>query len=148
MDRMLVGLMVVAGVLVAATVFGVLRRRRSGRVQTADVPDYRVTADVIGELGLGDRATLLQFSSAFCRPCVATRHLLADVAAKLPGVRHVDLDAESRLELVRTLGITSTPTTLLLDADGVVRRRATGVPRRHEVYAALVEVTGSAGPSS
>jgi len=63
--------------------------------------------------------------------------MLGDVAGKVPGVRHVEVDAESHLELVRSLGIASTPTTLLLDRGGVVRRRAVGVPRRDQVLAAL-----------
>ena len=86
---------------------------------------------------LGRRATLLQFSSAFCRPCVATRRVLAEVAAMVDGVAHVEIDAESGLELVRMLDIASTPTVLVLDADGREVRRATGQPRRADVIAAL-----------
>ena len=135
----LTGAVVVAVVLVAAGIFGVVRSRRLGRVR-ATSDEQRLTADVLGGQQLGERATLLQFSSAFCRPCVATRHLLGDVAGRVPGVRHVEIDAESQLELVRTLGVASTPTTLLLDGAGVVRRRAVGVPRRDEVLAALADL--------
>ncbi|WP_017626825.1 TlpA family protein disulfide reductase [Nocardiopsis chromatogenes] len=85
----------------------------------------------------GERATLLQFSSAFCRPCVATRRVLAEVAAMVPGVAAVDVDAESHLELVRRLEVTSTPAVLVLDAQGRVRRRASGMPRKADVIAAL-----------
>ena len=86
---------------------------------------------------LGDRATLLQFSSAFCAPCRATRRILADVAAATPGVRHVEIDAESQLELVRRVGVLRTPTTLVLDAAGQEVTRATGAPRKEQVLAAL-----------
>jgi thiol-disulfide isomerase/thioredoxin len=130
-----VGLVVVAAVLVAATCFGLARARRLGRLREADAS--RLTAADLQAPALGERATLVQFSSAFCRPCVATRQLLGDVAGKVPGVRHVEIDAESHLELVRSLGIASTPTTLLLDRGGVVRRRAVGVPRRDQVLTAL-----------
>ena len=133
----MVGLVVVAAVLLAATCFGLIRMRRLGRLRVAD--SSRLTAEQLQAPSLGERATLVQFSSAFCRPCVATRHLLGDVAGKVPGVRHVEVDAESHLDLVRTLGIASTPTTLLLDRGGVVRRRAVGVPRRDQVLAALAE---------
>jgi thiol-disulfide isomerase/thioredoxin len=132
----LTGLVVVAAVLVAAAIFGVVRSHRLGRVRATD-DTQRLTAQALGGEQLGERATLLQFSSAFCRPCVATRHMLGDVAGRLPGVRHVEVDAESQLELVRALGVASTPTTLLLDGAGVVRRRAVGVPRRDEVLAAI-----------
>ncbi|MER8161997.1 thioredoxin family protein [Streptomyces sp. NPDC094472] len=91
------------------------------------------------ELGadLGERATLLQFSSAFCQPCRATRRTLSEVAAMVDGVAHLEIDAESRLELVRALGIARTPTVLVLDAAGRIVRRASGQPRRADVIAAL-----------
>ncbi|GAA4794403.1 thioredoxin family protein [Streptomyces ziwulingensis] len=88
---------------------------------------------------LGERATLVQFSSAFCAPCRATRRVLAEVAALVPGVAHVEIDAEARLELVRALEIRSTPTVLVLDAAGRVVRRAAGQPRKADVIAALGE---------
>nr|WSZ94580.1 thioredoxin family protein [Streptomyces sp. NBC_00857] len=93
------------------------------------------------ELGaeLGERATLVQFSSAFCQPCRATRRTLAEVADMVDGVSHVELDAEDRLELVRELGILKTPTVLVLDAAGHVVRRAAGQPRKVDVIAALGE---------
>ena len=89
------------------------------------------------DLELGERATLLQFSSAFCAPCRATRRTLADVAAVVPGVRHVEVDAEHHLELVRAVGVLRTPTTLVLDARGAEVTRAAGAPRKEQVLDAL-----------
>jgi thiol-disulfide isomerase/thioredoxin len=86
---------------------------------------------------LGDRATLLQFSSAFCAPCRATRRTLTDVAAVVPGVAHVEIDAEHHLDLVRRLRILRTPTTLVLDAEGREVSRAAGAPRKEQVLGAL-----------
>lgn len=100
--------------------------------------DKRVGAAELGE-GLGERATLVQFSSAFCAPCRATRRVLAEVAEMVPGVAHVEIDAEKHLDLVRRLDILKTPTVLVLDADGRIVRRATGQPRRADVIAALGE---------
>ncbi|MGB7981004.1 MAG: thioredoxin family protein [Candidatus Nanopelagicales bacterium] len=104
----------------------------------------RYAPDVLGsaELGalLGEQATLLQFSSAFCSPCRATRVVLADVAAMVPGVVHIEVDAESHLELVRQLDVTRTPTVLVLDRTGRIRSRATGAPRKADVIAALGHV--------
>lgn len=93
------------------------------------------------ELGgrLGERATLVQFSSAFCAPCRATRRVLGEVADLVPGVTHVELDAEDNLDLVRALDILKTPTVLVLDADGRIVRRAAGQPRKADVIAALGE---------
>jgi thiol-disulfide isomerase/thioredoxin len=86
---------------------------------------------------LGERATLLQFSSAFCAPCRATRHTLAEVAAVVPGVAHVEIDAEHHLDLVRRLRVLRTPTTLVLDAEGREVSRAAGAPRKEQVLGAL-----------
>ncbi len=98
----------------------------------------RLSAAELGT-GLGERATLVQFSTAFCAPCRATRRVLGEVAAMVPGVAHVEIDAEARLELVRVLGIVKTPTVLVLDARGTVVRRAAGLPRKADVIAALGE---------
>jgi thiol-disulfide isomerase/thioredoxin len=86
---------------------------------------------------LGDRATLVQFSSAFCAPCRATRRILADVAGMTQGVAHVEIDAESRLDLVRQLNVLRTPTVLVLAGDGTIVRRASGQPSKPDVIAAI-----------
>ena len=105
----------------------------------------RVTMTEIGQ-PLGERATLLQFSSAFCAPCRATRRILAEVAGLTEGVAHIEIDAESRLDLVRALGVLRTPTVLVLAADGRIVRRASGQPRKADVIGALGEAveTGAA----
>jgi hypothetical protein len=56
------------------------------------------------------------------------------------GVAHVEIDAESHLDLVRSLGIRRTPTVLVLSPDGRITRRASGQPRKADVIAALGEV--------
>ncbi|GAA1994525.1 thioredoxin family protein [Kitasatospora viridis] len=106
----------------------------------------RVSAAELGPgVVLGERATLVQFSTAFCQPCRATRRVLAGAAALVPGVVHVEVDAEQRLELVRRLEVASTPTTLVLDAAGSVVKRAAGQPRRAEVLAALAVAVAPPG---
>ncbi|TXL62290.1 TlpA family protein disulfide reductase [Aeromicrobium terrae] len=121
--------------LVVAGVVALVLRRVNGRFR--DRPsDELLTPDDIGQ-SLGERATLLQFSSAFCAPCRATRVLLADVAGGLDGVAHVEVDAESHLDLVRRLDVVRTPTVMILDARGAVVRRASGLPTRDQVLTAL-----------
>ena len=145
------GLLVALLALIAASAFGLWRKRTDGRMRARDPrrADAQSPADaLIGEpaLGgpLGERATLVQFSSAFCAPCRATRVVLAKVAEDVDGVAHYDLDAESHLDLVRALGILRTPTTLVLDPAGRETARAGGVPRREQVLAA-VGTAGDAG---
>ncbi|MGY6018936.1 TlpA family protein disulfide reductase [Streptomyces spinosirectus] len=133
------GLVVCAVVLVVASAYGMLHRRRSGRVRVRGRDDGKRlgAAELGGELG--ERATLVQFSSAFCAPCRATRRVLGEVAGLVQGVTHVEIDAEDHLDLVRELDILKTPTVLVLDAEGRVVRRATGQPRKADVIAALGE---------
>jgi thiol-disulfide isomerase/thioredoxin len=110
-------------------------------VIAAWAPGHVLTSDQLGH-ALGERATLVQFSSAFCAPCRATRRILADVAGMTEGVAHVEIDAESRLDLVRELNVLRTPTVLVLAGDGKIVRRASGQPRKPDVIAAIGVATG------
>ncbi|MFF1569591.1 TlpA family protein disulfide reductase [Streptomyces sp. NPDC058293] len=131
------GLVVCVAVLAAASAFGLMQRRRSGRMKVRQ-GEAALGAAKLGE-ELGERATLVQFSSAFCAPCRATRRVLGEVADMVPGVTHVEIDAEDRLDLVRELGVLKTLTVLVLDAAGHIVRRASGQPRKADVIAALGE---------
>ena len=139
------GVIALAAVLIAATAFGTVWRRRQGRLRTpaASVPGGGHPALTAADLrhDLGARATLVHFSSAFCVPCRATRQILAEVAGMVDGVTHVEIDAESRLDLVRRLNIYSTPTVALLAPDGEIVRQASGQPRKADVIAALGEMS-------
>lgn len=128
------GLWIVLGTLALGLAIGVVRLRRDGRMREADA--HALTEAVL-RAPLGERATLVQFSTAFCQPCRATRRILADVATVVPGVTHVEIDAESRLDLVRELDILRTPTVLVLDASGKIIKKASGQPRKADVLAAL-----------
>lgn len=98
--------------------------------------------------GLGERATLLQVSSAFCAPCRTTHRVLARVAAAVPGVRHVDLDVADAPAVAAALAVTSTPTVAVLDAAGTVVARAEGVPTARQVLGALASAVPDAGTAS
>ena len=107
-------------------------------------PDVLTEADLGGPLG--QRATLVQFSTAFCAPCRPTRQILGQVAGMVDGVTHVEVDAAARLDLVRRLRINSTPTVLVLDPDGAIVKRAAGLPRKADVIAALGSVIEPSAP--
>jgi len=102
-------------------------------------PGPLITGADLG-LPLGERATLVQFSTAFCAPCRATRQILAEVAGMTDGVAHVEIDAESHLDLVRRLDVRRTPTVLVVGPDGRIAKRASGQPRKADVIAALGDV--------
>jgi thiol-disulfide isomerase/thioredoxin len=152
------GLIALAAALAVAVVTGLVWQRTNGRirgVRTRSAPG-RAQAHAAGpaaaetgpvltgaELGLplGQRATLVQFSTAFCAPCRATRRILAEVAGMIDGVAHVEIDAESHLDLVRRLDIRRTPTVLIVGPDGRIAKRASGQPRKPEVIAAIGELS-------
>ena len=156
------GLIAVGAALAVAVAAGLAWQRANGRMRTAGVrsagmrsgwsrgmrggrmsPDAGASGTgplmTGAELGepLGRRATLVQFSTAFCAPCRATRRILAEVAGMTDGVAHVEIDAESHLDLVRRLDIRRTPTVLVLGPDGRITKRASGQPRKADVIAAL-----------
>ena len=122
-------------VLVLASAFGFRFRRMSGRVVVKSDKGM-ITESLVG-VPLGSRVIVVQFSSAFCSPCRATRMLLENVTADLSDVVYVEIDAEANLELVRTLDIRSTPTTLFVDRKGHEVGRAMGAPKRDQVLSAI-----------
>ena len=151
------GIAILAVAVVAALVFGLYRtyadgrfasRRRSsgpergtseGRIETTDGTPWARVVAALPAAELGERATLVQFSSSFCAPCRTTRVLLSDIAGREDGVAHLEVDAEKHLDLVRALDVRRTPTTLVLDASGAELTRAAGAPRREQVLAVLPE---------
>ena len=127
-------------VLAAATGFGIWYQRTRGEFRKKKtVKGPKLTAAIVGT-ELGSRATMVQFSSAFCTPCRATKALLEDMVKTMPDVHYAHIDAESHLELVRKLDIRSTPTTLFLNSAGVEVGRAMGTPKRAQVQAAVLAI--------
>jgi thiol-disulfide isomerase/thioredoxin len=124
-----------AAVIALAGAVGVWRRWRDGRVRTASGAEV-LDADAL-RVPLGERATLVQFSTDFCQPCKAAHRVLAATAAAAPGVAHVEVDAAVRDDLVRRFGVRRTPTVLVLDPAGRVVGRTSGVPAAADVEAAL-----------
>jgi thiol-disulfide isomerase/thioredoxin len=135
------GIFVVAAAVVLSVAFGIYRAVTDGRVRRTR-PAESVARFDEGRLGepLGSEATFVQFSSAVCAPCRATHRVLSGITADVDSLAHVEIDAESRLDLVKEFNISRTPTVLLLDADGVVRHRIVGAPRKPDVVLALQEV--------
>jgi thiol-disulfide isomerase/thioredoxin len=125
-------------VLVLASGYGFWHKNTRGKVVVKSDKGL-ITPAMIG-VDLGSRATLLQFSSAFCGPCRATRMLIEDVTADMGDVAHVEIDAEANLELVRKLDIRSTPTTLFINGDGHEVGRAVGAPKRDQVLSAIAAI--------
>lgn len=132
-------LLLIVALLLLATGYGFADRKRSGRINKKVDSSHLVSAKEIGSQ-LGESATVLQFSSAFCSPCRTTRSTLSSVIAHYPKIKHVEVDAESNLALVRRLDIRQTPTTLFLNSVGKEIARAVGAPKRDQVINALERI--------
>jgi thiol-disulfide isomerase/thioredoxin len=126
----LVGALIALAVLLAATVaVGVFLNWRQSRprrhIDHEVVEPHRLGADSLGEV-----ATLLQFSTEMCARCPGVHRTLAGIADAHPGVRHLDVDLTHRPDIAKHFHVLQTPTTLVLDGQGVIQTRFGGTPSR------------------
>jgi len=138
----LLGALIGLAVLLAATVaIGVFVQWRQGR------PRRHIAHEVVqparlGADSLGQTATLLQFSTELCARCPGVHRTLTAIADGRDGVRHLDIDLTHRPDIAKHFHILQTPTTLVLDKDGVVQTRFGGVPNRDVLELELNRLTG------
>lgn len=132
-------LLVVVLLLTVASLAWLAQRRRDGRF-AGPVRGPRTDALTAADLGraLGSRATFVQFSAPTCASCPRVSRELGAVAAASPGVVHIEVPADARLDLVRRFGVLRTPTVLLLGPEGSVRSRTSGPLDRRAVETALL----------
>jgi thiol-disulfide isomerase/thioredoxin len=138
----LVGALITLAALLAATaVLGAFLTWRQSRPRV--VPDHEVIEPHrLGADSLGERATLLQFSTELCARCPGVHRTLAAIADDHEGVRHLDIDVTHRPDIAKHFHILQTPTTLVLDQDGVIRTRFGGAPSRDVLELEINRLTG------
>jgi thiol-disulfide isomerase/thioredoxin len=130
------GVWAVIGSVVVALVLGALWKAADGRVRASKaVPE--LPGPVRDLLTPDAHVTLVQLSTTFCAPCRHARVLLADLAGRVDGLRHVELDVTNLPEVAAELGVLRTPTTLALDRSGAELLRVGGVPKRDVLLDAL-----------
>jgi thiol-disulfide isomerase/thioredoxin len=127
--------------LTVAVAVGVFLQWRQGR------PRHHISHEVIepirlGADSLGEVATLLQFSTELCARCPGVHRTLDALAGSRDGVRHLDIDLTHRPDIAKHFHVLQTPTTLVLDRDGVVQTRFGGVPSRDVLELELNRLTG------
>lgn len=135
-------LLALLGLVAVTAAAGAWSARRSARLRR-HVPHEVVQPERLGADGLGESATLLQFSTETCARCPGVHRLLADVAAGHDGVRHLDVDLTHRPDIARHFRVLQTPTTLILDRDGAIQSRLGGVPGRDVVELELARLQGA-----
>ncbi|MDQ1216189.1 thiol-disulfide isomerase/thioredoxin [Microbacterium arborescens] len=132
---------VILTVVLVAFVAAIGLASRRLRNRTRDVADGDVlTPAMVDTPAFGESATLLQFSTELCSRCPAARRVLSSLAEDHDGVRHVEVDLSRRPDLTRRFDVMQTPTVLVLDRTGRVRRRTGGVPDRSALHAELTRL--------
>ena len=129
-------------VLLAATVaLGIFVQWRQGRPRR-HIPHEVIEPTRLGADTLGETATLLQFSTEMCARCPGVHRTLAAVAGAREGVSHLDIDVTHRPDIAKHFHVLQTPTTLVLDRNGVVQTRFGGAPNREVLELELARLSG------
>jgi hypothetical protein len=105
------------------------------------VPHEVVEPARLGADGLGEVATLLQFSTELCARCPGVHRTLSSIADAHDGVRHLDVDLTHRPDIAKHFHVLQTPTTLVLDRHGAIRTRFGGTPSRDVLELELNRLT-------
>lgn len=132
--------LLVAALVVAGVGWTVLQTRR-GRVRPAARTGQLPAA---WSSQAGDALTLVQLSSSHCSACVRSARIWREALADTSGVAFLEVDAETHLDVVRDLGVLTTPTTLVYDGAGALSGRVTGAPTPRQAAEALSQPIGAA----
>lgn len=128
----------IAAGLALAVLTGWLLTRGSGVLRETGSRSARVPDVDTGDLGLADIGpTVVHFSAPWCGPCVRLRRVVDQVCADLGDVAHVEIDIDTNPAVARRFSVLSLPTTVIFDAHGRQRYRATGVPTVTDLRSAL-----------
>jgi glutaredoxin len=132
-----VGVVVVLAALVVTAGAAWWVRTRNGALRPVEEREGTPEA-VLRRLGVSPEdadLTVVQFSTAFCGPCRATKARLQHLQTTRPGLAYVHVDAESHLDEVRELDVRRTPTLFYVDRHGQLIGRSSGAPRPDELTA-------------
>ncbi|WP_043534712.1 thioredoxin family protein [Actinomyces polynesiensis] len=126
-------LAVLAGLVLVGVLIGVVLRVRQGRVRHAE----GAAVDLVEP---DSRLTVLQLSTPMCTRCPGTARLVRGVVDQRPGAHHREIDLVDRPDIADRFHVASTPTLLLVDGSGRVRRRIVGAPSRDDLTHAIDEL--------
>lgn len=132
----------VLAALLAVTVGAGIALRWSQRRPRRVDPHEPVEPERLGADTLGERATLLQFSTELCGRCPGVHRTLGEIAGARAGVVHLDVDLTHRPDIAKHFRVLQTPTTLILDRQGIIQTRFGGTPSRVAIELELDRVSG------
>ncbi|MCC5949110.1 MAG: thioredoxin family protein [Nitriliruptoraceae bacterium] len=148
MDPVLLRLLLVVAGVALVTLLGLALRRRDGRIVASATPESdggasgggadtaddapRLDASHLDAVGLdtdGAAAGAVLLGSPTCAPCDAVKAILSDLAQEREAFRWVYADAADHLDLAREHRVLRVPTLFVVDAEGRILGRTSGVPR-------------------
>lgn len=140
----LIGLAVLLTATVALGLFLQWKQNRPQRHISREI----VEPSRLGADSLGETATLLQFSTELCSRCPGVHRTLSALAASHDGVRHLDVDVTNRPDIAKHFHVLQTPTTLVLDKNGVIQTRFGGAPSRGVIELELARLLSETEPAN
>ena len=133
--NLLIQLLAVVALVALATIAGLIWKAKTGTAkkiasgEVIDLEEIAAVKDGKPVLKFGERVTFLQFSSEVCSQCVQTARLFHELEAQHDDVLHLEVNITNRLDLAKKFNILQTPTTLVLDKNGVVTSRIGGAAK-------------------
>lgn len=144
MDPVLMRLLAVLAGLAVVAAAGWWWQRRDGRLRetgpTVDDDAARLSREQLAAVGLdldGAEAGAVLLGSPTCAPCTTVKRILGEVADDRAGFRWVYADASEHLELTRDHKVLRVPTLFVVDVQGRILARTSGVPGQDELTAVL-----------
>jgi thiol-disulfide isomerase/thioredoxin len=126
---------IVLALVALATVAGLIWKARTGTAKKVkaglviDLAEIAAIKDGKPVTSFGERVTFLQFSSEVCSQCAQTARLFHELEAQHDDILHIEVDITNRLDLANKFNILQTPTTLVLDKNGLVTSRIGGAAK-------------------
>lgn len=139
-------LLVLSALLAVTVGLGVFLRWQQNRPRRRN-PDEIIDPRRLGATALGERATLLQFSTQTCGRCPGVHRTLGEIARERAGVLHLDIDLTDRPDIAQHFHVLQTPTTFVLDGRGTIHTRFGGAPSRGVVELELDRVLAPRVPA-
>lgn len=132
--RLVITLVIVAG----AALFALWWQRRDGRVRTDKAGRFSSEQlRALGlELGSADAVAVL-LGSPTCSPCVTVKQILGELAAERTDFRWSYADAADHLDIADAHHVMRVPTLFVLDREGRILARTSGVPAKVELRRVL-----------
>lgn len=150
MDPVLLRFLLVVVLLAATATAGAWWHRRDGRIRTGDgaatLAPHHLDAVGLDLSGVAVGALLL--GSPTCTPCTAVKRVLRDLETDRDDFTWVYADAAAHLDLAEAHRVLRVPTLFLVDREGRVLARTSGVPSAADLRHVLDEGTALAEASA